>query len=97
MPDGFEAVSSHRIQPYLDKLEFIILNTTTFPINVHGYVNGTQCQANFECKSFVETKKGGCIGNICRDQIGRKGEPCTRKIDCESKVCLLTNQGRKCK
>jgi Lipase (class 3) len=101
IPDNGAIVSAHRLFSYLPKLLYLMDSTplTSFPLNVLGFVDGTQCQENFECRSYhytnnttnnSQTIDGGCILNRCRSTRQSIGQKCRSYNDCTTRKCKIT-------
>lgn len=90
-PDNGEFVSAHRIDGYVEKL-VKMLYTGSDPLETNGYISGTQCQSDIECKSFTSGTGGGCTNNVCADTQPDNNR-CRDRSDCATGRCDLTWSG----
>lgn len=92
---GTELFSAHFLAIYLSKLLFLEQSGPD-PIPVDGYIDGTQCQADFECQSFASSDDdGGCIRNVCATEKKQTsiGDFCEEGKDCQTGRCDSTWTG----
>jgi hypothetical protein len=95
LPDnGGKVTSAHDILWYNSKLQYMLDNTPVlfYPFNLNGFVDGTQCQQDFECRSFTNTTTtdGGCVMRRCKATRQRVGKPCRSHNDCSTRICKLS-------